>query len=244
MGALSRSGLEQFIDTVPPGGSAVASATYNTLGKTGSRKIQLLLDSNNLIAEQDENDNEATATLMVEAAAMANLVVSQTGIGFEPQAPTTNQPVTVTVTVQNQGAAAANNVVVQLLDLSEGEPKPIGVPKIIPTIAAGSAVVVQMGYVVPQEDGEKPNLTPSERTLRVAVDPSNFVMESDETDNRATAILSVTPADAPNLVVSAGNIGFLPSAAGRWRTGDADNHHSQCGQYRRQCGSGAICRCN
>ena len=203
-------GLEQFID-VPQGGSAIAKASYATLGKAGSRKIQVLIDSNNLVAEQDENDNEATATLIVEPSAMANLVITPASIGFEPNAPTVNQPVTVTVTVQNQGEAAANNVVVQLLDLSDGEATPVGAPVIVPRIAAGGAMVVQMGYVVPDEDGEKPDLTPSERTLRVAVDPSNFVLESDETDNRATAILSVTPADAPNLVVSAGNIGFLPN---------------------------------
>lgn len=204
-------GLEQTIQLVPPGGSATASAVYDTAGKPGSRKIQVLVDSNNLIPEQDENDNEATATLIVIPSAVANLVVSPSSIGFEPSNPSVNQPVTVTVTVQNQGQAAADNVVVQLLDLSEGEPVPVGAPVTIPTIPPGGAVVVQLSYLVENEEGESNNLTPSERTLRVVVDPSNFVLESDETDNRATAVLTIMPAHAPNLVVTAGNLGFQPS---------------------------------
>lgn len=204
-------GAEQFLDDVPPGGSTAVSATYDTTGKAGSRKIQLLIDSNNLIVEQDENDNEATATLAVEAAPMANLVVTSSSIGFDPDGARADQPVTVTVGVRNQGHASASDVVVQLLDLTDGEALPVGEPVVIPHLAAGSAVVLQMRYTVPPEDAEKPNLAPSERTLRVAVDPSNFVLESDETDNRATAILEVIPSDAPNLVVSAGNIGFLPN---------------------------------
>ena len=42
------------------------------------------------------------------------------------------------------------------------------------------------------------------------VDPSNFIVESDESDNRATAALMVDAQDAPNLVVQSSNIGFDP----------------------------------
>ncbi len=204
-------GLEKTLPVVPPGGSATISATYETQDQPGSRKIQLLLDSNNLIAEEDENDNEATTTLIVQPSALANLSVSQASIGFNPLQPAAGEAVTVTVTVQNRGAAPAENVVVQLLDVSDGEPMPVGGTETIPYLAPGGAVVVTMLYDYWNTTGEKDRLDPGERTLRVAVDPSNFVVESDESDNRATAIVRFTPAHAPNLILVAGNIGFLPA---------------------------------
>ena len=48
---------------------------------------------------------------------------------------------TVTVTVYNRGDAAAKQVVVQLLDFSLGEGKPVGEPQTIDTIAAGGSGV-------------------------------------------------------------------------------------------------------
>ncbi|MCC6167020.1 MAG: S8 family serine peptidase [Caldilineaceae bacterium] len=205
-GAFDPIGVEQTIEVVPPGSSATAQVVYNTAGKAGSRKIQVLVDSNNLIAERDENDNEAVATLTVEAAAQANLVVSQASIGFSPPQPTAGDAVTVTITVHNQGALAAANVVVQLLDISTGESVPVGEAVIVPRIDPGSAAVVGIAYHRSQDTP----LPSGERLLRVAVDPSNFIPETDETDNRATVTLTVRPSTLPNLVVQSGNIGFLP----------------------------------
>lgn len=198
-------GPEQLIENVPPGASATAITVFDTTGKPGPRKIQLLLDSNNLIAEQDENDNDATASLTVAPAPLANLVVLPTSIGFSPQLPAASEAVTVTAVIQNQGATAAQNVVVQLLDVSEGEPIPVGESVIVPRIEAGSAELVTFSYT-----GRANGLAAGERTLRLVVDPSNFVMETDETDNRASTVLTVAPAHAPNLVVLANNLTFLP----------------------------------
>ncbi len=199
-------GVEQTIELVPPGSSATAQVTYTTTGKAGSRRIQLLVDSNNLIEERDENDNEAVTTLVVEAPAQANLVVNEASIGFHPPRPSAGDAVTVTVTVHNQGAAPASNVVVQLLDISEGEPIPVDEATTIPRIEPGSAAIVEIGYHQVDDDP----LPSGERLLRVVVDPSNFVPETDETDNRVTVSLTVRPDTMPNLVVQSGNIGFLP----------------------------------
>jgi subtilase family serine protease len=196
-------GTEQTIPLIPPGASATASTVFSTTGLEGSRKIQVLVDSNNLIAETDENDNEAVATLPITGEPLANLTVSAAGIGFSPAQPSAGDVVTVTVTVHNQGTARADNVVVQLLDMSEGEPVPVGQAQNVGSIPAGSAVVVAFTY-----GGEE--LDDGERLLRVVVDPSNFVKETDETDNRASATLTVAPAELPNLTVLPVNVGFLP----------------------------------
>src|SRR5690606_26080821 len=52
-------GAEQIIDVVPVGSSATAQVVYDTTGLTGERKIQVLVDSNNLIPESNDRDNEA-----------------------------------------------------------------------------------------------------------------------------------------------------------------------------------------
>src|SRR5690606_33018630 len=78
----------------------------------------------------------------------------------------------------------------------------------IPSIAPGSAAIVEIRY----HDATDEPLPGGERMLRVLVDPSNFVPETDETDNRATVALAVKPDQLPNLVVQAGNLGFLPTA--------------------------------
>ncbi len=198
-------GAEQTIESVQPGASATASAVYSTTGMAGSRKIQVLVDSNNLIPELDENDNDAVATLPVRAAPLANLTVSTAGIGFNPTQPSAGNAITVTVTVHNQGAAPAENVVVQLLDMSDGEPMPVGQAQTVDSIPGGGAAIVTFAY-----GGEE--LPAGERLLRVVVDPSNFVIETDETDNRAGATVTVDPAHLPNLAVLPINLGFLPPA--------------------------------
>ena len=204
-GGFTPIGVEQTIALVGPGASASASTVYSTTDMSGSRKIQVLVDSNNLIPETDENDNEAVATLPVTGAPLANLSVSTAGIGFNPAQPSAGDAVTVTVTIHNQGATAAENVVVQLLDMSDGEPAPVGQAQTVAAIPGGSAVVVAFAY-----GGDE--LTAGERLLRIVVDPSNFVVETDETDNRAGATLTVAPAQLPNLAVLPVNLGFLPPA--------------------------------
>ena len=203
-GAFDPIGLEQTIESIPPGGSATAQVVYATADKPGSRKIQLLVDSNNLIAETDENDNEAVTTLAVTPAPLPNLVVRADGVGFNPSQPTAGEALTVTVTVHNQGAAAAESVVVQLLDVSDGEAVPVGAAQTVAQLAPGAATALSWAY------GAGSALLPGERTLRVVVDPGNFVVETDETDNRVSLTLLVAPAHLPNVVALPSNLGFVP----------------------------------
>ena len=151
--------------------------------KTGSRRIQVLVDSNNLIPESDENDNDALASLQVNAPPLPNLAILESGIGFNPLYPTDGDKVLVTVTVQNNGDADAENIAIQILDVSGGDTSPIGGAQIIDSIAAGGVGTVEVEYDVAEKAGI--------RLLRVLVDPSNHITESDETDNRATASLVV-----------------------------------------------------
>lgn len=199
-GGLVPIGTERTIDSIAPGDSATVRVFYDTAGLSGNRRIQVLVDSNNLLDELDENDNEAIETLAVTASPAPNLVVLAENIGFNPMEPVVGDAVTVTVTVLNNGGVAAENVTVQFMDVTGGESGPVGAPQTIESIAPGGSGTATIVYETGESTGD--------RRIRVMVDPSNFIEESDESDNRATETLTVAPPPAPNLVMMQSNIGF------------------------------------
>ncbi|NJN81425.1 MAG: hypothetical protein HC802_03505 [Caldilineaceae bacterium] len=193
---------EQTIAVVPAGGSASAQAVYDTTGLSKDRKVQVLVDSNNLIAEVSDSDNDATKVLSIAQPPMPNLVVRADSIGFSPPKPRTGDPVRVSAVVLNTGAAAATDVVVQLLDVTGGGSIPIGEHQVIGEIAVGESGMVQVDYDTTGNIGD--------RKIQVVADPNNFIPESNETDNKGAATLLVLPPPAPNLTVESANIGFSP----------------------------------
>lgn len=202
-------GGEQFIELIPVGGSGLIQATLPLAGETKDRKIQVQVDSNNLIPESNERDNTTTKTLPVTASPLPNLVVMAETVGFAPIRPQQGEVVTVTAVVLNNGAADAQGVVVQFADLTTGRPLPIGDQQTIARIPAGSSGMVQVTFDTSALAATPAN-GPSERKIRVVVDPNNFIRELDEIDNKDTATLTIAPATAPNLVVQPENIGFAP----------------------------------
>lgn len=197
-------GANQVIELIPMGGSAVAEVTYETAGKVGDRKIQVVADRNNLIIEQNENDNSATATLDVAALPAPNLMVQVSNIGFDPAAANPGDQVTVYATIINNGTADATDLLVQFVDATNSSsPSPIGQPQTIEAIVAGGSGVAQIVYDSTGMSGD--------RKIRVVADPNNFIAETRETDNNATKTLSLVPESAPNLVMSSSNLIFTPS---------------------------------
>jgi subtilase family serine protease len=197
-------GEEQIIDLVPVGSSATTQVVYDTTGLRGDRKIQVQVDSNNLVAESNDRDNEATVGMTIESAPAPNLRVLAENIGLDPPNPMAGRGLQIAVTVLNDGTAAAENVAVQFMDFTHGESTPIGVVQIIEHIPPGASSVAQETYTLPDEPGE--------RRLRIVVDPDNTVAESDESDNRATVPIVVAPAPAANLRILESNIGFSDPA--------------------------------
>lgn len=194
----------QIITNIPPGGSAVAEISYSTAGKVGDRKIQVIADRNNLIIEQNENDNSATATLSVAALPAPNLLVQVSNIGFDPAQANPGDQVTVYATVLNNGSADATDVLVQFVDATNSSaPSPIGQPQTIEAIVAGGSAAVQIVYDSTGLSGD--------RKIQIVADPNNFIPETKESDNNATKTLSLVPETAPNLVMSSSNLTFVPN---------------------------------
>ncbi|MEZ4712989.1 MAG: CARDB domain-containing protein [Caldilineaceae bacterium] len=199
-------GEKQTIDLIPAGGSATAKVTYQTAGKAGDRKIQVLVDPHTIIAESNEKDNDATQSLMVAPAAAPNLVVEDANISFSPAFPVQGETVTLHVTVINNGSADATDVSVQFVDVTNGADIPIGSSQNIDAIAAGASATAEISYDTSGKQGE--------RKIQVVVDRNNLIPETNENDNDGTQVLTVISSPAPNLVMQANNIGFNPPQPG------------------------------
>ena len=217
-------GSEQTIALIAVGGSAQVQVSYQLPDGARNRKIQVMVDANNQIREISESDNSATKLIEVNAGLMPNLVVLDNTIGFSPAAPHVGDPVVISAVVLNSGSAEATDVVVQFEDVTAGRPVPIGQPQTVARIPAGGSASVQARFT--------PTGPAGEFKIRVVADPSNFIAESDEIDNKGTRTLLVAPAPTPNLTVLADNIGFDPPTPGAGtpvtllvtilNTGDAD----------------------
>jgi subtilase family serine protease len=195
-------GDPQTISDLGPGASDMVQVSYTVPPGSSDRRIQVVVDPNNTIFESSESDNQATATLARSKSALANLMITTDNVTFAPTMPLVGDEVTLRAVVLNNGATDANDVMVQFTDVTDGGSTPIGPQQTLPLIPAGGSAVIEMSYTATEQAGS--------RSIRVAVDPSNFIAEGRETDNTATVTLEIHPSDRPNLVVLASNINFSP----------------------------------
>jgi subtilase family serine protease len=195
-------GSKTTIPAVPAGGSETAQTVVDTTGLVGERTIQVVVDPDNTVAETNEEDNEASATLTIappsQPSELPNLVVASGDITFDPATPNAGDPVTITVTVRNSGKADASSVSVAFFDDTGGSPTPIGTTQVIDEIPANESGTASVVYDTTGKAGE--------RVIRVVVDPDNAIKESNEEDNEASSKLTVGEGSAsasagPNLVV-------------------------------------------
>lgn len=118
-----------FVPNVPAGGTAQASIPWNTLGFTGTVPVRVVVDPYNRLAETDEEDNQATASLTIRT--RPDLQVTQ--IALSDDEPMAGETVTVTLTLRNHGQTAAGAQTVALYD---GNPEAGGA--IVETLQATS----------------------------------------------------------------------------------------------------------
>ena len=192
--------LNQVIDSIPAGSSAVARVTYDSSTSSGDPSITVTADPDNYITELDESDNNASKTLTLQSDTEPNLELSSGNIGIAPSNPVEGDEVTIYATIRNAGDSEVQDVQVQFLDANRSPAAPIAALQVIPSIAPGSSGVASIRFDTSNRSGDQ--------KIQVQVDPHNLVAESSEGDNSATATLSVAHGPAPNLVVVDENIGF------------------------------------
>ncbi|RME54800.1 MAG: hypothetical protein D6790_16495, partial [Caldilineae bacterium] len=133
-----------------------------------------------------------------------NLAVLAGNIKFNPPEPEVGDTVIIDVAILNDGDAPANDVLVQVLDVTGGEAAPVGAEQIIDVIPPGESRNIQVVYDNTEEPGS--------RQIRAVVDPTNAIEESNERDNRAVKTLRVRPPAIPDLAVDESALSFDPSS--------------------------------
>ena len=109
-------GEAQELDRIPIGGSGVVTVKFTIPEAAGTYKVRVVADPGNFIAETNEIDNKGTRSLEVDAAPMPNLVALSENIGFNPPTTSAGSEVIISLTVVNNGAAAAENVQVHFTE--------------------------------------------------------------------------------------------------------------------------------
>ncbi|MEZ4673109.1 MAG: CARDB domain-containing protein [Caldilineaceae bacterium] len=202
-------GAEQIIDELPAGGNATVQVSFDNTDQPGDRTIQVTADPNDAVHESDEGDNRATKVLTISPPKIPNLVVRSNDIVYSPAKIVAGDEVQITATVRNDGNVDAGNVVVQIVDATNGGIELIGDPVTLDRIPAGGSSDVVVTYDTTDREGE--------RRIRVTADPDDVIFETDEADNEAVKVLRVAseaeePPDLPNVVIFTGNIKFEPSS--------------------------------
>ncbi len=129
---------------------------------------------------------------------LADLSISQADIGFSPADSllVAGNKLTISITAHNQGALGASNVKVALYagDPDAGGIAPLIGSKIIPSIAVGGSQVVTFDYVVPDK--------PEYYNIVAKLDPDNGIVESNESNNKASRFLKSNNDVKPPLSVN------------------------------------------
>ena len=195
-------GQGQLIAAIPAGSSGIVESVLDSRGMAGERKIRVVADRRNLISESDETDNQAEAAVTINPPAIPNLVIESGNVGFHPNRPVDGDQVTISATVLNEGGGDASEVIVQFVEGS-GQGVPIGEPQVIDRIPAGSSGVAQVVFDTVGKD---------DPTIQVIVDPNNYIAETKETDNRASAALRMASQPLPNLAIKSSNVATTPKS--------------------------------
>jgi subtilase family serine protease len=155
----------------------------------GNWTLNLTADVDDDITEIDETNNWLAVEFELEPEPLPNLVV--TNVSIVPSEVTTGSTAKVTVSVENDGTAAApaSDIMLYLDDplspLDEGTVQAMAK-------GAGRTYVVNIGPL---------DLAEGTYVLNVTVDPDDLIKELDEGDNAMALEFTVTPPTLPDLVI-------------------------------------------
>ena len=163
-----------YVNEMDPG--STTTMTFPWVAQAGSHVVKVAVDTDHVIKETSETNNEKSVTLSVLA---PDLVIQD--ITFSPVTPLPGDTVTFNVTIKNQGDIGANRSYVQFyLDGSS-----MGYND-VPELDAGAAVTRSFTWTAQA----------GSHLVKAIVDMENQVAESNESNNVKTAGLP-----APDLVI-------------------------------------------
>ncbi len=187
----------QLVPAIAAGADAVVYLEWGVSGvPVGTVQLAFIVDPDDMLDEDDELNNALNADLVVQAADVSDLSVI--GIAFAPAEPQVGDPVTITVTVRNNGTrdSLATTLEVRLGNNRIGE-------RALGALAVDAQSTIEVVWSATEIT------TPMRYTVRVILDPSNTNDETDRDNNEALAPVTFVKAPAPVL----GNLTIASSAA-------------------------------
>src|SRR4030043_893736 len=193
-----------IIPNIPAGGLADAGAAIAGEYVTGGTKnIYVLVDPQNSIMESNETNNTVIKTFTVGAG--VDLAVSAYDISTVPEYYTVGDTIEISAKVSNIGEgylASKESLGRFYIVARDSGGVQIGSDVILPALQMGkSATATIQGRII----GVK-----ARRDLLVKVDPLDEITEISEFNNKAYVILYIGDSTATNLMVSNGQIQFIP----------------------------------
>ncbi len=183
---------------VPQRSSAVATFT-DLLETAGSTSYTAVADAVDAIAEADETNNRASAT--VTTAGTVDLSVTPADVSLAGAAYLDND-LTFRVVFHNTGTLDSPDAVVRYRVTDGVETRELG----------GSTVQIDAGGTAEREVTWRVDLV-GDLELVAEIDPDDLVPEADEDDNAAHVPFTATEASEPNLVIDRGALRFDPDPA-------------------------------
>jgi len=177
------------------GESRIVSMTYS-FTVNGSHLINATIDIENSILEADDGNNWLSKNIYVHLPS-TDLTLSASDITFSNSTPTIGDGVTVYATIHNIGEVDAYNVTVEFFDSDTR----IALPITIPLIPAGGQEPEDVSW----------NATPvGWHRIKVIIDGSNTIPESNENNNIASRYIYVypPPEEAADLYIYSEDIVF------------------------------------
>lgn len=190
--------VEQQLVAVP-GLTPVVVTFATTITSGGEHPFIVVVDPDKLVAESNENNNQARAVLYPEA--NHDFLVQSADLRLSTRESLLGETVTADFILYNRGTEAVSGLPVVL---AIGAPNPRTVDTLVVDIPAGDSIRGQLKWQVDQVGNDLP--------LAVIADPGNLFREKDETNNTAATTITVLTAPlSADLRITAESISFTPS---------------------------------
>jgi subtilase family serine protease len=192
-------GADQVVPQLEPGRLQTVGIHWNTTGHAGNNRIWIVADPDGLLAETNELNNVAMGQVLVTS--YPDLAISASNVALQPAVVAQGDPVRISAYVENRGHTSAENVQVQFFldDPAIGAGQQLGDERRIPVVPYRSGASVSAMLATSA-------FAPGTYRIYVLADGEDSVVELDETNNAAFAVLTV--AERPDLLITDADLTF------------------------------------
>lgn len=204
---------DTYTSSIPAGGTATLTANWGPAGKatwtaaSGSHTVQVVIDDVALIAESNESNNSYSESVSVGGGTGSpDLIV--TDITWTPASPLTDNEISFSAVIKNQGTAASPAGTIHGVLFSIDGASVSWSDNYTSSIAAGASVTV----TATGGPGGKATWTGTtgSHTVQAFVDDINRITESNDSNNTYSETISVNLPSKPDLIVT--DISWSPAS--------------------------------